>query len=146
MEDVTIAWWIWVVAGLALMGLEAFLPAGFYLFFLGLAAVATGSLTWLGVVSTLFYQAVSALLGMGVVLALRQPVVARLKLTPQAIVDSIAGETATATESLAARGGSGRVELRGSTWLARNVGDIEIPLHAKCRVERVDGLTLEVRL
>ena len=145
MELLTIAWWIWIVAGLGLMALEAFLPAGFYLFFLGLAAIGAGSLTWLGIVNTLFYQGVAALICMGLVLALRKPVVARLKLTPATgAVDSLVGEMAIATEAIAAHG-AGRVELRGTTWSAHNLGEAEIPLRARCRVERVDGLTLEVR-
>jgi membrane protein implicated in regulation of membrane protease activity len=144
MDELAIGWWIWVVGGLIMMGLEAFLPTGFYFFFLGLAAVATGTLTWLGVVHTLFYQGLTALLSMGVVVAARRPVLARFKLSPQNEVDSMVGETATALESIAAQGG-GRVELRGTTWSARNLGEAEIPVRAKCRVERVDGLTLEVR-
>lgn len=144
MDKLTIAWWIWVVAGLGLMALEAFIPAGFYLFFLGLAAIGTGSLAWLGILDTLFYQCVAALLLMGVVVALRKPVVAKLKLTPHTEVDSIAGEMATAMEPIAP-GGAGRVELRGANWTGRNVGPVEIPISARCRVERVDGLTLEVR-
>ena len=144
MDVLAIAWWIWVVAGLGLMALEAFVPSGFYLFFLGLAAIGTGSLSWLGLLNTLFYQGLAALLCMGVVLALRKPVVAKLKLTPQTEVDSIAGEMATATERIAPRG-TGRVELRGATWSARNTSEAEIPVGARCRVERVDGLTLEIR-
>ncbi len=143
MDTLAVQWWIWIVAGLGLMVLEAFVPAGFYLFFLGLAAIGTGSLAWLGVLSTLFYQGVTALILMGVVLALRKPVVAKLKLTPQIEVDSIAGEMATAMESIAPHGG-GRVELRGAAWSARNVGESEIPARSRCRVQRVDGLTLEV--
>lgn len=144
MEVLAIAWWIWIVGGLGLMAMEAFLPAGFYLFFLGLAALGTGTVTWLGLTETMFKQGISALIFMGVVVALRKPVVSRFKLTPQTVIDSMVGETATATEPIAGRG-TGRVELRGTTWTARNLGDTSIPLQAKCRVERVDGLTLEVR-
>ena len=145
MEHLTIAWWIWIVAGLGFMALEAFLPSGFYLFFLGLASIGAGSLTWLGIVDSLFYQGVAALVCMGLVLILRKPVVAKLKLTPDTgPVDSLVGETATATGPIAPHG-SGRVELRGSTWSAHNLGETEIAPQARCRVERVDGLTLEVR-
>jgi membrane protein implicated in regulation of membrane protease activity len=144
MEVLAIAWWIWIVGGLGLMAMEAFLPSGFYLFFLGVAALGTGTVTWLGLTETLFKQGLATLVFMAVVVALRKPVVSRFKLTPQTAVDSMVGETATATEPIAARG-TGRVELRGTTWSARNVGDAPIPLQAKCRVERLDGLTLEVR-
>ena len=145
MDALNVAWWIWVVAGLGLMALEAFVPAGFYLFFLGLAAIGTGTLTWLGVIGTLFNQGLAALFCMGVVLALRKPVIAKFKLAPQTgPVDSLIGETATAKESIQP-GAMGRVELRGSSWSARNVGQADIAIEARCRVERVDGLTLEIR-
>lgn len=144
MDGLVIAWWIWVVGGLILMGLESVLPVGFYLFFLGLAAVATGTLTWLGILGTLFQQGLAALIAIAAVVAIRKPVVAKFKLAPETTVDSMVGETATALDSIAASA-AGRVELRGTTWSARNVGETEIPSRAKCRVERVDGLTLEVR-
>jgi membrane protein implicated in regulation of membrane protease activity len=144
MEVLAITWWMWIVAGLGLMAMEAFLPAGFYLFFLGLAALGTGTVTWLGLTETLFKQGLATLIFMAGVVAIRKPVVNRFKLTPQTSVDSMVGETATATETIAARG-TGRVELRGTTWTARNLGDAPIPSQAKCRVERLDGLTLEVR-
>jgi inner membrane protein len=40
--------------------------------------------------------------------------------------------------------GSCRVELRGSTWTARNVGSVPIPTGVKVRVVGVDGITLRV--
>jgi inner membrane protein len=144
MPDLTIAWWIWVVTGLGFMALEAFLPAGFYLFFFGLAAIGAGSLTWLGLLSTLFQQGLATLFCMGVVLALRKPVISKFNLHPQGAVDSIAGEMATAKQAIAP-GATGRVELRGATWTGRNTGATQIPDGAQCRVERVDGLTLEIK-
>jgi membrane protein implicated in regulation of membrane protease activity len=40
--------------------------------------------------------------------------------------------------------GSCRVELRGSTWTARNVGAAPIVPGGKARVVAVDGITLKV--
>jgi membrane protein implicated in regulation of membrane protease activity len=39
----------------------------------------------------------------------------------------------------------GRVELRGTVWSARNTGDAAIHAGQRCSVERVDGLTLDIR-
>jgi membrane protein implicated in regulation of membrane protease activity len=40
--------------------------------------------------------------------------------------------------------GTCRVELRGSTWTARNVGPVPISSGAKVRIVAVDGITLSV--
>jgi inner membrane protein len=58
--------------------------------------------------------------------------------------DTLAGETGMARELLAP-GAVGRVELRGTSWSARNVGDVTLEPGSRVRVERVDGLTLQVR-
>lgn len=146
MEGPFVAWWVWVVGGLALMALEAFTPAGFYLFFLGLAAIGTGTLSWLGLLPSLFWQGVGTLLLMGLVLLLRKPTLRAFQLTPSGSeqVDSMVGESALAQESLSP-GATGRVELRGTTWSARNVGESPIPTGTVCRVAKVNGITLEVR-
>ncbi|MCC6538492.1 MAG: NfeD family protein [Bryobacterales bacterium] len=146
MEVPFVTWWIWVVGGLVLMALEAFTPAGFYLFFIGLAGIGTGTLSWLGLLPSLFWQGVGTLVMMGVLLLLRRPTLRAFQLTPVSSeqVDSMVGETARAQESLQP-GASGRVELRGTTWSARNVGEAPIALGSPCRVARVEGITLEVR-
>jgi membrane protein implicated in regulation of membrane protease activity len=40
--------------------------------------------------------------------------------------------------------GSCRVELRGSTWNARNVGAVPIAPGGRARVVGVDGITLKI--
>ncbi|MEZ5565021.1 MAG: NfeD family protein [Gammaproteobacteria bacterium] len=40
--------------------------------------------------------------------------------------------------------GSCRVELRGSSWTARNVGTVAIPAAVPVRIIGVDGVTLQV--
>jgi membrane protein implicated in regulation of membrane protease activity len=41
--------------------------------------------------------------------------------------------------------GIGKAEMRGTSWNARNIGDKPLARGERCRVERVDGLTLVVR-
>ena len=36
------AWWLWLVLGLALLASEAFTPGTFFVFFFGLSAIAVG--------------------------------------------------------------------------------------------------------
>ena len=48
------------------------------------------------------------------------------------------------SEDPLARGGVGRVELRGTAWSARNVSDHVVRRGVRCRVVRVDGLTVHI--
>ncbi len=41
MENITLAWWTWLIAGFALMFAELLLPTGFFLFFFGVGSVLT---------------------------------------------------------------------------------------------------------
>ena len=61
-----------------------------------------------------------------------------------AALKGLVGETATAAEDIPS-GGIGKAELRGSLWSARNGGPTLLPKDTRCRVERVDGLTLWIR-
>ena len=62
-----------------------------------------------------------------------------------AIREGVDGEIATAIEAIPP-GVSGRVLLRGSPWTGRNQGNVVIPAGGSCRVERRQGLILDVRL
>ena len=57
---------------------------------------------------------------------------------------SLVGDTALALEDIAA-GAVGRVELRGTTWSARNSTTQGIPKGRRCTVIRTDRLMLFVR-
>jgi hypothetical protein len=59
-------------------------------------------------------------------------------------MDSLVGEIAVVRESLLPAS-VGKVELRGTAWTARNVGDKRLREGDRCRVDNVDGLTLLVR-
>jgi membrane protein implicated in regulation of membrane protease activity len=60
------------------------------------------------------------------------------------VVDSLIGESAVALEEISANG-VGKAEARGTSWTARNLGDQALARGARCRVERVEGLTIFVR-
>ena len=61
------------------------------------------------------------------------------------IQDGVDGELAIAVASIPP-GASGGVMLRGTRWTGRNQGNVVIPAGASCRVERRQGLILDVRL
>ena len=126
---------------------ELLTPGGFYLIFFGVGALAVGAIRLVGfgpsfLVEGLLFVVISIL-----ALALfRRPLMERFRtqLTPQPPVDTFIGEAALAVEEIPANG-IGKVELRGTTWSAQNIGPETIPKSARCLVERVEGLMFIVR-
>ena len=142
-------WWVWLVLGLLLVAIEVFTPGGFFLLFFGISALLVGALaaTNLPFTSSLPIQIVIFLVVSitGLVL-FRNALVARFGRPGRGReVDSLMDSVATALEDLAP-GAMGKVELRGSTWAARNSGGVPVVRGQRCTVEHVDGLTLWVRV
>ncbi len=139
-------WWIWVLAGLALLALEVASPGGFYVLFFGVGALAVGLLAALGVAETLWLQGVLfTALSVASLLCFRRPILNKMRAhEPVGEVDTLVGASAVAQGKIAP-GGRGKAELRGSTWNARNAGESTIDRDQLCMVERVDGLTLWIR-
>jgi membrane protein implicated in regulation of membrane protease activity len=59
-------------------------------------------------------------------------------------IDSLVGEEVVLLGDLPA-GGEGKAELRGVPWSARTASGAALRAGQRCRVERIDGLTLWVR-
>lgn len=139
-------WWLWIVLGLGLLGLELLLPSGFYLTFFGVAAVLVGLLAAVGIAGSLGAQLLQfTLLSLACLFGLRRLLLTHLRPSKAARnVDALVGETALALDDVPVNG-LGRAELRGSSWSVRNVGDAAVARGQRCVVERVDGLTLWVR-
>jgi membrane protein implicated in regulation of membrane protease activity len=53
--------------------------------------------------------------------------------------DTLVGEVAVTRDALAP-GANAQIELRGTTWSARNTGDVALASGDRARVERVEGL------
>ena len=137
-------WWYWMLVGLVLLGAEMVTPGGFYILFFGLAALAVGTLAGVGLVQAEWLQ---WLLFSGIailsLLVFRGPLLAWLKTHEKEMpnVDSMAGESAIPLEDLAP-GGTGKAELRGTMWTAHNAGPALLKKNQRCKVQRVEGLTL----
>lgn len=140
------AWWIWVLIGLFLLALEAATPGGFFFAFFGLSGLLVGGLVALGWGGALAMQWILfSAFALAALVLLRGPLKARLNVDGKhRPVDQLSEQEAIALDELPA-GGAGKVELRGSSWSARNGGDAVIAKGQRCRVERVEGLTLWVR-
>jgi inner membrane protein len=148
MQPLTLTWWTWLLLGGVLMAAELLLPTGFFLFFFGVGAALTGCLVALGLLPSF---AVQGLVFVGISLAsivlLRKPLLAKFHFRNKnhVAVDSLIGQSAKALEAIAPQA-IGKVELRGSCWSGLNVGSEPIAPDARCRVDKVEGITLHVRL
>jgi len=138
-------WWGWIVVGAALLGAETLVDAQFYLMFFGVAALLTGVLTVLGLGGPVWLQWVifGALCVIGAA-TFRKRVYGMIRRTYGEVGQGTVGELAVARDPIAP-GGRGRVELRGSVWEARNTGHTAIAPGESARVERVEGLVLDLR-
>ena len=137
-------WWYWMLLGLVLLGIEMVTPGGFYILFFGLAALIVGSLTVLGIAQPEWLQwLLFSGLAILSLLVFRGPLSAWLKKQDNDLpsVDSLAGESAIPLEDLAASG-TGKAELRGTIWTAHNAGPSSLMKGQRCKVERVEGLTI----
>jgi membrane protein implicated in regulation of membrane protease activity len=140
-------WWYWIFLGLLLLAADLITPGGFYLLFFGLAALAVGAIAASDLIQPAWVQwLLFSVLSVVSLLAFRGPLMARMKSLEgsRSDVDTMMGETAVLLDDLTP-GGTGKAEMRGSTWTARNAGDVSLTKGQRVRVERVDGLTLSVK-
>jgi len=141
----TILWWHWVVFGLIVAAGELVAPGGFYIIFIGVAAIVVGLLASVGVIGPLWMQVLLfSILSVGSLLIFRGRLLAWFQKDSSAsAVDTLVRQVCRTLEEFGP-GGSGQVELRGSSWAAQNESGMAIRRDARCRVVRVDGLTLHV--
>jgi membrane protein implicated in regulation of membrane protease activity len=138
------AWWSWALVGIALLVVELVTPGGLFALFFGVAALLTGALELVGVAGPAWFQwllfaALSVLLLGFLRGRMRGALAAR-----GGPIDSLIGETAVLLDDLPPRGVA-RAELRGTPWEARSTAEAPLPRGQRCRVERVEGLTLWLR-
>ena len=140
-----IQWWHWLVFGLLLVLAEIASAGGFYIIFFGLAAIVVGILSSANMAGPVGIQILLfSALSVASLLLFRNRLLKWFQQDPQApAVDQLVGETAVVTEDLAP-GGMGKVELRGAAWSARNGAAVALSRGTRCRVTRVEGLTLFV--
>jgi membrane protein implicated in regulation of membrane protease activity len=138
------AWWLWVILGFVLLAAEM-VTAGLFLMFFGIGGIVVGALVRFGLIEAAWMQWLAfSVVSLGSMALLRKPLQQKLKINVRQEVDTMVGERAVAGEAIAA-GGLGKVELRGSPWQARNLGDAALAAGQGCKVEKVDGITLLVR-
>ena len=139
-------WWLWLLLGLFLLLCELLTPGGFYIIFFGVGAVVVGVLSLMNLAGPLWLQwLLFSVISVGTLVLFRRPLLRRVEpVSRPHDVDSLVGETAVPLEDIPA-GAIGKAEMRGTSWTARNVGASALARGQRCKVERVEGLTLFVR-
>ncbi len=140
-------WWLWLLVGLALLGIEMLTPGGFFTIFFGFAAIVVGVLARLGLAGPAWMQWILfSGLSVASLLLFRKPLLAwmRSREVKRPEVDSLVGEFAVVLEPVP-ENGTGKAELRGTSWSTRSVDGTSLAAGRRCRVQRIDGLTLWVK-
>jgi len=137
-------WWFWVLLAFLLLTIEFFATTAHVGFF-AVGAFLVAILVGLGLVIPLWAQLLIFAISSVVLLVFVRPIVVRkLGLSKTHVVDTMIGEQAIVLGDLAVAG-EGKAEMRGSTWTARNVGEVPLLKGQRCVVEKVVGLTIYVR-
>jgi membrane protein implicated in regulation of membrane protease activity len=140
-------WWMWLVGGLVLLAFELLTPGGFFILFFGLAALVVGVLSALGLAGPVWLQVVLfVVLSVAFLMLFRRPLLdwLRARELERPPVDALESEIAILLEDLSP-GGVAKAELRGTSWSARTREAGGLARGQRCRIERVEGLTLWLR-
>jgi len=136
---------LWLAFGLVLLGAEAAVPGPLVLLFFGAGALVVAlTVTFVPDLSAVAQAALFSGVSIASMLTLRG-VLQRRFARPRVghAVDGTRGEVATLSEPLAP-GGTGRAEFRGTVWSARHDGSGTLAQGTRCRVVRIEELTLWV--
>jgi membrane protein implicated in regulation of membrane protease activity len=136
-------WWQWVVLGVFLLVVEMATPGGLFAVFFGIGAFVIAPVAAVGA-SPWVQWGLFSVVSIGLLATLRNVLARKLGARSGRPVDNIVGEEALLLEDLPA-GGEAKAELRGTTWTARAAGGGALPRGQRCRVDRVEGLTLWLR-
>lgn len=137
-------WWMWVLVGFLLLGMEL-ATTTLHLAFFGLGAIVVALIVSLGYGGPLWVQILMFTAISVVFLLFRKRLLLLAHYTPQTReIDTLVGETAVTAQEIGIND-IGKAELRGTSWTARNVSERVIAAGERCRVERVEGLTLFVK-
>lgn len=138
-------WWHWVALGLVLVVLELAAPGGFYFIFFGVGALVVGVLSAFDAGGPEWAQILLfSVLSLLSLVLFRARILGKLQGSRRATdMDTLVGEVGTLAQELPP-GGVGKVELRGTSWSAKNTSEVALKRGERCVVVRVEGLTLFV--
>lgn len=113
--------------------------------FFGVGAIIVGILAGFNVAGPVWFQII-VFTGLSLITfwLFRQRLLQSTHLDSPDEVDTLIGQTAVVTEEIPSRG-IGKAEMRGTSWTAHNISKQSLVRGQRCRVERVEGLTIYVR-
>ena len=133
-------WWGWMALGAALLGAEIAISTDFWLATVGAAALTMGVALTLVEAPRAWIQWI---LFAALAVLFNAVVRRRIRSKPPGLDPELVGESGIALAAIEP-GAQGPVELRGTTWQARNVGGEALAARAPVRVTAVRGIMLEV--
>jgi membrane protein implicated in regulation of membrane protease activity len=138
-------WWIWILLGLVLLLAELVTPGGFYILFFGLGGIAVGLLSVFEAAGPIWFQIVLfSIISVFSLWFFREKLLELTRGPSMDRVDTYIGETAVVLDDISVNG-IGKAEMRGTPWTTRNVSGRPLARGERCKVERVEGLTIFVR-
>lgn len=138
------SWWIWVLAGLALLAVE-FVSTTMHIAFFAVGAFVVAILVGVGLHLPLWSQLAIFTTTSILAFAFVRPILVRkLRLDFKPQVDTMVGEQARAMDDIEVAG-LGKAEFRGTTWSARNVGETALARGQRCVVAGIEGLMIHIK-
>jgi membrane protein implicated in regulation of membrane protease activity len=141
------AWSVWLLLGAALVLVELMTPGGFYFIFFASAALIVGLLVASGLVGPAWSQGLLfSLLSIASLLLFRKRLLEMFR-PSESLTEGMAdvvGGVVVLLEDLAPDA-LGKAEFRGTRWAARNAAQETLKSGQRCRIERIEGLTLFVK-
>lgn len=140
-------WWGWLVVGAALLASEMFLlDAQFYLVFLGISAALVGLIGWAGIELPVWAQWLTfGAFSLVSMIEFRQRVYQRLRGKTGLVEERVTVGDRVVVPTPLAVGETCRIDYRGSSWSARNIGEQPIDAGKEAVIAHVEGLTLHVK-
>ena len=135
-------WLIWIIAGLVLMAVEVHYTRDFTLFCFAVSALIVGLMTIFGIFDIWTQWISFAALSTALLFSAREWLRRKMLSRPgSAELENIIGQSAIPLDDLPAYG-FGKAELRGTTWSAHNATHMKILRGQRCKVMKMNGLTL----
>lgn len=136
-------WWLWLLSGIVLAAAETHFTRDFTLFCVGISAILVGLMTAVGLFNPLWTQWLAFALLSGATLFWARDWLREhfLRKVEERDLSNVTGEVAIPVDDFPAFG-FGSAELRGTRWKAHNASGVAILRGQRCRVMKVQGLTL----
>ncbi len=135
-------WPVWILAGLALLVVEVHYTRDFTIFCFGVSALVVGITAAFGVLDVWAQWVGFGALSTALLFWAREWLRVMMLGKPGDVeFENVVGQIATPLDDMPAYG-FGKAELRGTTWRAHNASSVNIRHGQRCKVMKVNGLTL----